>query len=54
VVLPTVAAGENKSSGATTGANLRRLEEETEDFHGRSRKTVLQSPASRERNPSLS
>ena len=29
-----VAAGGNKSAHSSTGANLRKLEEETEDFHG--------------------
>jgi len=33
----TVSAGENKSAHTNTGANLRKLEEETEDFHGTSR-----------------
>ena len=32
--LITVSAGENKSAHTNTGANLRKLEEETEDFHG--------------------
>jgi DNA-binding XRE family transcriptional regulator len=31
----TVSAGENKSAHFSTGANLKKLEEETENFHGR-------------------
>jgi len=34
LTLITVSAGENKSAHTNTGANLRKLEEETEDFHG--------------------
>ena len=29
-----VAAGGNKSAHSSTGANLKKLEDETEDFHG--------------------
>lgn len=30
----SVAAGGNKSAHSSTGANLKKLEDETEDFHG--------------------